>query len=71
MVNVSNGLYNKFTVTRNDGDLYHNNCSYFVLDLTHDVAARKPLLKYGRMIRHQNPNLYHDILRKLNEYLGI
>ena len=71
MVSDFNGLHDKYSVTRNDGDLYHSNCDYFVLDITHDVAARKALLRYGRLIRYQNPKLCHDIMRKLNEYPGI
>lgn len=44
------GLYEKFTVLRNDGSSgegrKHDKCEYFVLDLSHDPHARNALIGY-------------------------
>lgn len=45
------GIYDKFTVTRNDGKdapgEKHENCQYFVLDLTHDPHAPAAIKAYA------------------------
>ena len=45
------GLYGKFNVTRTDGKdtpgNKHENCQYFVLDVTHDPHAKPALLAYA------------------------
>lgn len=47
----SKGLYNKFSVTRVDGSSHygkkHNQCEYFVLDLTHDPLAIPAIRAYS------------------------
>jgi hypothetical protein len=62
------GLYGKFTVKRTDGtDAIggkHENCTYFVLDLTHDPHARPAVLTYADACEGQFPKLAAD-LRKL------
>ncbi len=45
------GLYNKYTVYRNDRDdrpgYKHNGCEYIVLDITHDANAVPAVLAYA------------------------
>lgn len=62
------GLYEKFTVTRNDGSSAagkkHHNCRYFVLDLDHDPHAVAALKAYAKSCKDSNPQLSKD-LKKL------
>lgn len=55
------GLYDKFTITRNDGQSApgqkHDGCEYFVLDITHDHHARQALVAYAMSCRNENPEL--------------
>lgn len=66
------GLFRKYIVKRTDGqdeDLLnkHFNCEYFVLDLTHDPAARAALKAYVQAIVDTHPTLAEDIVIR---YLG-
>jgi hypothetical protein len=62
------GLYNKFTVTRNDGasapGQKHDGCIYFVLDVTHDRHAPPAIMAYAKSCASEYPALARD-LRKL------
>jgi hypothetical protein len=41
------GLEHRYDIThRNDPEGKHNNCAYFVLDISHDPLARKALITY-------------------------
>lgn len=59
------GLYNKFTVTRNDGKSAegekHHDCEYFVLDVTHDPFAIPALQAYANACRAEYPLLAEDL----------
>lgn len=59
------GLYAKFNVTRTDGsDLAggkHENCEYFVLDLTHDHHAIHALRAYACSCDAEYPQLAADL----------
>lgn len=59
------GLYNKYTVTRNDGSSgpsgKHEHCSYYVLDLTHDTHAKAALLAYAASCEKEFPSLASDL----------
>lgn len=63
------GLYNKFTVTRNDGKDApggkHTDCKYFVLDTTHDAHAKPALLAYADSCEADGYQALADDLRKL------
>lgn len=63
------GLHNKFTVTRNDGKdaegEKHEGCEYFVLDLTHDLAARHVIPPLAAAYDHFGRHALADDLRKL------
>lgn len=66
------GLFRKFTVQRTDGKDQtildkHYNCEYFVLDLTHDPAARVAVKAYAAAIEETHPYLARDLRVK---YLG-
>ncbi len=67
-MNDKRGLYNKYTVARNDGqsepNRKHYGCRYFVIDIDHDNNAELPLRMYARACRATNPDLARD-LRKL------
>jgi len=55
------GLYEKYTVFRNDGSLKHKNCEYFVLDLTHDKHAKVAILSYAESCETEYPQLAQDL----------
>ena len=61
----STGVYNKFTVYRNDGKSApgekHDGCRYFVLDVTHDPHARAALLAYAESCEAEYPVLSKDV----------
>jgi hypothetical protein len=65
------GLYNKYSVIRNDGKdsqgCKHANCFLFVLDATHDPHARKALEAYIESCSKDFPELANDLVRKLIE----
>lgn len=45
------GLYRKYDVRKlNDPEHTHDECRFFVLDLTHDPAARAAAVAYARSI---------------------
>ena len=60
------GLYNKFKVTRTDGQSRkgrkHHGCQYFVLDVTHDKYAIIAMAAYAAACRDEYPALAHDLL---------
>jgi hypothetical protein len=63
----SEGLYHKYEVRRTDGTDQpggrHDGCEYFVLDLTHDPAARDAALAYAARVRPTRPQLAADLVR--------
>jgi hypothetical protein len=64
------GLYNKFKVERTDGGSdpgnKHENCKYFVLDLTHDKHITPALAAYAESCKEEFPVLSKD-LKKIVE----
>lgn len=68
MSDKEKGLYNKFTVTRNDGSSEpggkHEHCEYFVLDLAHDKHAVAALMAYADSCEKEYPALASDLRRK-------
>lgn len=60
------GLGRKYHVVRLDGrdkpDEHHHGCSLFVLDLTHDPAARAALIAYCAAARVARPALVQDLI---------
>lgn len=67
------GLYDKYVVTRTDGGhcvgRKHERCRYFVLDLTHDPAARTAAMLYASIVRPTEVALADDLV-SLVEALG-
>ena len=63
------GLYNKFTVTRNDNSEKHANCSYFVIDLEHDKFAIPALQAYKEACSSDYPKLSSDLDSLINQLL--
>lgn len=65
MGDKTKGLYDKFIVHRKDGsDAFggkHENCDYFVLDLSHDPHAISALKTYADSCRDDYPLLADDL----------
>lgn len=69
---TAQGLFRKYIVRRADGQdndvlQKHFNCDYFVLDLTHDPAAKPAIKAYADAIEATHPYLARDLRVK---YLG-
>lgn len=71
MGDKNRGLYEKFTVTRNDGSSEpsgkHHGCEYFVLDLMHDKHAAAALRAYADSCVDEYPLLAADLRHKLDD----
>lgn len=65
MGDPTRGLYEKFTVRRNDNSPRHDGCKYFVLDLTHDTHSVAALAAYADSCEAEYPLLAAD-LRRIN-----
>lgn len=65
MNDKSRGLHRKFTVKRTDGQSKpgkkHEDCEYFVLDITHDPFALPALEAYAESCRNDYPELAKDL----------
>lgn len=61
------GLYEKFRVERADGSPRHRGCAYFVLDLTHDGAARMAATFYASAVERTKPVLSAALARRCIE----
>lgn len=59
------GLYRKYDITRTDGSSgpggKHHNCTYFVLDLTHDPYAIPALQAYAEACKESHPALSRQL----------
>lgn len=59
------GLYTKYVIRRMDGrdapGEKHENCTYYVLDLTHDKHAIPAIHAYADSCREENPKLALDL----------
>jgi len=66
------GLYKKYIVERTDGSTEpggkHEKCFTFVLDIHHDVHARRALHAYMRSCEEDFPALARDLATVLNEH---
>ncbi len=69
MPDKEKGVYRKFEVTRTDGSSQpggkHEDCQYFVLDLSHDKYSRVALRAYATACREEFPLLSADIIESL------
>jgi hypothetical protein len=63
------GLYNKFKATRTDGTSNpgekHHDCTYFVLDLTHDEHAIPAIKSYIESCKEEFPLVAKDLTTRL------
>ena len=73
-----NGFGNKYEVKRRDISPRHTNCEYLVLDLTHDLIARKIARKYVKKAWNNRPIMSAQLVRLLDyldklhdEHLGV
>jgi hypothetical protein len=71
---ANKGLYEKFTVTRNDGRSApgeeHEHCRYFVLDLDHDPHVWAAVRAYEEEIAPYFPRLAIDLMKIRDEATG-
>ncbi len=71
MGDTTRGLYPKFTVMRTDGRSSpgekHDDCEYFVLDMTHDPLALPALKTYAGFAKKDYPLLAEDLWEKIRE----
>ena len=74
MSDTTKGLYRKFRIERTDGKSAegekHQNCDYFVLDLTHDKHAMPAIKAYIESCRREYPKLaqsLRNLLARLRE----
>lgn len=62
------GIFEKFTVIRNDGSSEpggkHDHCQYFVLDLNHDPHAKAAMQAYAMSCKDSHPLLSDEILTR-------
>ena len=65
MSDKDRGLYEKFWVSRRDGQSAkgkkHQGCEYFVLDITHDPFAIPALIAYHQACKDKYPKLAADL----------
>lgn len=68
------GLYEKFVVTRTDGRSAegekHHQCRYFVIDLTHDLAAPAALRAYADVVEGRHPSFAADLRKEAGQREG-
>lgn len=64
---MSKGLYDKYTVVKNDGSLTDSDADYFVLRLDTDPHARVAALAYANSIKESNPNLAFDLFQRVSK----
>lgn len=67
---MSKGLYDKYTVIKNDGSYTEAIGDYFVLRLDSDVHARKAALAYAESVKGENPHLALDLHQRIAQYEG-
>ena len=69
MTAEQDGLRRKFKVERVDPEAQerHRHCATFVLEPRHDHHARVAVIAYADSVKHENPDLYHDLMRMLVE----
>lgn len=69
------GLRRKYQVLRHDGrdgaGQKHEGCEYFVLDLTHDPAARVAAMAYARSVGAEQPQLLMDLVSQVDRLGGV
>lgn len=70
---MTQGLTRKYQVLRHDGrdgaGQRHEGCEYFVLDLTHDSAARAVAMDYAALTA--NTELLNDLIKRSQEQFGV
>ena len=70
ITNKRNGLYNKYNLSKSNGNPLDDNSEYFVLRLDangekhHVDASRKAILTYAKEIEEYLPQLSEDLIKK-------
>lgn len=74
MTDREKGMVAKYVVNRVDGRDHpgqkHENCQYFVLDLTHDQHAWAAITAYAESCKEDYPALAADLIRLYDERAG-
>lgn len=65
---MSKGLYNKYTVIKNDGTYKEAEGDFFVLRLDSDPHARKAAIAYAESVKESNPHLSFDLYQRVLEH---
>jgi len=66
MMAKEKGLYQKYKVTKTNGEPIDEDAQYFVLRMDKDPDAICALKVYAWLIRLENPILYSDLLLRLS-----
>ena len=61
-------LYNKYTITKNNGVSVDPEAEYFVLRLDSDPIALYALKKYAEAAKIEDPDLSKDLLKRIHYY---
>lgn len=61
------GLYDKYIITKNNGESVDPNAVYFVLRLDTDKLARRAAQNYALDMMFINPKLYSDLMKLINK----
>ena len=70
---IMDGLYNKYVVSKSNGNKVDENAEYFVLRLdengekNHVDACKKAILVYAENIKEFLPKLSEDLIQKYGE----
>ena len=67
---MSRGLYDKYTVIKNDRSEIDQDADYFVIRIDSDKHARVAALAYADSIKEENPHLSFDIKQRVAKYEG-
>jgi len=67
---MSKGLYDKYTVIKNDRSEIDQDADYFVIRIDSDKHARVAALAYADSIKEENPHLSFDIKQRVAKYEG-
>lgn len=64
------GLYNKYRITKNNGDPVDPDADYFVLRLDADVHSLPALVAYALSVQDHNPRLAYELMAKITAQWG-
>jgi hypothetical protein len=66
---MSEGLYQKYIIQKNDGSPVDPNAQYFVLRIDTDPNARKAVLRYASLISESDPGFADALYQWVMKYM--